>query len=44
MARLPQVTVPVTTARGAPCGLSFLARHGDDEALMHFVRRASETA
>lgn len=42
MARLPQISVPVKTASGAPCGLSFLARHGDDEALLHFVRQAME--
>ena len=41
MARLPQITIPVKTANGVPCGLSFIARHGDDEALLRFV---SETA
>jgi amidase len=37
MARLPQVTIPMKTASGVPCGLSFIARHGDDEALLRFV-------
>jgi amidase len=41
LARLPQVTIPVRTENGVPCGLSFIARHGDDEALLRFV---SETA
>jgi len=42
LARLPQVTLPARTASGTPCGLSFLARHGDDEALLRYVSEISE--
>jgi amidase len=42
MARLPQVTISVKTAGGVPCGLSFIARHGDDEILLQFVSKSME--
>lgn len=34
LARLPQVTLPVGLVQGAPVGLSLLARHGRDRALL----------
>jgi amidase len=37
LARLPQVTIPARIASGIPCGLSIMARHGDDEALLRLV-------
>ena len=43
LARLPQITIPVNTASGPPCGLSFIARHGDDEVLLRFVSEVVES-
>ncbi|MBK8158622.1 MAG: hypothetical protein IPK59_07590 [Rhodospirillaceae bacterium] len=34
LARLPQVTLPVAVVKGAPVGLSLIARHGRDRALL----------
>lgn len=34
LARLPQVTLPVALVKGAPVGLSLIARHGRDRALL----------
>ncbi len=34
LARLPQVTLPVGIVQGAPVGLSLIARHGRDRALL----------
>ena len=34
LAGLPQMNLPVGTVRGAPAGLSFMAWHGGDEALL----------
>jgi amidase len=38
---LPQVTLPVGTISGAPVGLSFMAWHGGDEALLDLTIRLS---
>jgi amidase len=40
LAGLPEVTLPVGTAQGAPVGLSFTAGHGRDRGLLAFCRRA----
>lgn len=39
LARLPQVTLPVALVKSAPVGLSLIARHGRDRALLDLVRR-----
>jgi amidase len=41
MARLPQVTLPVGNVDGAPIGLSLIARHGRDRALLDLARRVA---
>lgn len=39
LARLPQVTLPVALVKGAPVGLSLIARHGSDRALLALAAR-----
>lgn len=39
LARLPQVTLPVGMVKGAPVGLSLIARHGRDRALLALARK-----
>jgi amidase len=39
LARLPQVTLPVALVKGAPVGLSLIARHGRDRALLALAAR-----
>ncbi len=39
LARLPQVTLPVARVDGAPVGISLIARHGRDRALIALARR-----
>nr|WP_298689098.1 amidase [uncultured Dongia sp.] len=39
LARLPQVTLPVALVKGAPVGLSLVARHGSDRALLALAAR-----
>jgi amidase len=43
MAGLPQVTLPVLTEEGIPCGLSLIARRSDDELLLCLVAEMSES-
>jgi amidase len=38
MGRLPQVSLPIAAADGAPVGLSLLARHGQDSFLLQAAR------
>jgi amidase len=39
LARLPQVTLPVAKVNGAPVGISLIARHGRDRALLALAER-----
>jgi amidase len=39
LARLPQVTLPVAKVKGAPVGISLIARHGRDRALLALAER-----
>ncbi|WP_374311041.1 amidase [Dongia sp.] len=39
LARLPQVTLPAGVVQGAPVGLSLIARHGRDRALLDLAAR-----
>ena len=39
LARLPQVTLPAGVVQGAPVGLSLIARHGRDRALLDLATR-----
>lgn len=39
LARLPQVTLPVAKVQGAPVGISLIARHGRDRALLALAER-----
>lgn len=39
LARLPQVTLPAGLVQGAPVGLSLIARHGRDRALLDLATR-----
>jgi amidase len=39
LARLPQVTLPIGKVRGAPVGLSLIARRGRDRALLDLASR-----
>ena len=39
LARLPQVTLPAGFVDGAPVGISLIARHGRDRALLALARR-----
>ena len=39
LARLPQVTFPVASVQGAPVGISLIARHGRDRALLALAER-----
>ncbi|MBI2257038.1 MAG: amidase [Proteobacteria bacterium] len=39
LARLPQVTLPVAKVNGAPVGISLIARHGRDRALLALAKR-----
>jgi amidase len=40
--RLPQVSMPLATASGAPIGLSFIGAHGEDAFLLDFANAVSE--
>lgn len=42
MAGLPQITLPVIAESGVPCGLSLIARRGDDEVLLRFASEVVE--
>ena len=37
MARLPQISLPLASVEGAPLGLSLIAGHGNDMALLRFA-------
>lgn len=42
LAHLPQVTLPVARVRGAPVGLSLIARRGRDRALLALAERVAK--
>ncbi|MDY0872705.1 amidase [Dongia rigui] len=42
LARLPQVTLPVAAVNGAPVGISLIARHGRDRALLALAKRLAQ--
>jgi amidase len=41
LASLPEATMPVRTSEGLPCGLSFVAASGADEAVLAFLGNAA---
>jgi amidase len=41
LARLPQITLPMTTFAGCPVGISLIGPMGADEVLIEVAQRAS---